>query len=87
MCLGSAAVYLMETENENISGRNNTDRAKRDIWVSEWVRRRSTDGCCAKLLKELRSESPALYRNFLRMSAVDFDHLVCIYTIRVWVLL
>lgn len=77
MCLGSAALHLIESENESNNDGNKKNRKKREIWVNEWVRRRSTEGCCAKLLQELRSETPALYRNFLRMSATDFDLLVC----------
>lgn len=68
LCCGAASVLLMEEE-------QNKQRKER-VWVREWVRKRNKEGCCAKLLKELREEVPDLYKNFLRMNSKDFDHLV-----------
>ncbi|XP_075157893.1 uncharacterized protein LOC142231160 [Haematobia irritans] len=67
LCIGAATTSLMESDNKK--------RLKRQ-WVREWVKRRKEEGCCAKLLKELRSETPSLYKNFLRMNASDFDYLL-----------
>lgn len=49
---------------------------RRKIWRKEWVGRRDEEGFCVKLYRELRSEEPALYRNFLRLSFDQFDHLL-----------
>lgn len=51
-------------------------RKRRKVWVKDWVGRRHREGCYAKLLNELRAEEPALYRNFLRMTADQFDNLL-----------
>lgn len=40
------------------------------------MRRRDTEGCCVKLLQELRAETPELYKKNLRMTGEDFDLLV-----------
>lgn len=45
-------------------------------WVRDWVEKRSTEGCYVKLLQELRENQPKLYKNFVRMSAADFDFLL-----------
>lgn len=70
LCCGAASVALLEEEEKE-----NKLKRKRP-WVRSWVQRRNEEGCCAKLLKELKVENPSLYKNFLRMSSADFDHLV-----------
>lgn len=49
---------------------------KRKLWIKEWVQRRQIFGCYNALLRELRLGDERLYTNFLRMSALDFDHLL-----------
>ena len=49
-----------------------TRKSKRQ-WVRKWIQCRREDGCCVKLLLELRSETPDFYKNFLRN-----DHIVSI---------
>uniref|UniRef100_A0A1I8M9Y5 DDE Tnp4 domain-containing protein n=1 Tax=Musca domestica TaxID=7370 RepID=A0A1I8M9Y5_MUSDO len=49
---------------------------KKRPWVREWLRQRKEEGCCVKLLTQLRAETPSLYKNFLRMNAADFDNLL-----------
>ena len=44
--------------------------------MRDWVLRRQTDGCYVKLLRELELEVPSLYKNFLRMNALDFNALL-----------
>lgn len=68
--MASAAVLLDEERPDNRKRTRN-----RNAWVSEWVKKRATEGLYAKLLPELRTESPKLYRNFVRMSAEDFEYL------------
>lgn len=69
LCCGAASLAILIEENvkEKKSGRQ---------WARSWIRKRNEEGCCAKLLKELQSETPEIYRNFLRMSDVDFEFLV-----------
>lgn len=45
-------------------------------WVREWIKRRANDGVMKKLLGELQREDEQCYKNFLRMSADDFDYLL-----------
>ena len=51
------------------------------LWVRKWLLRRETEGCCAKLLNELRFETPNLYKNFVRMSSEDLNYLANFLTI------
>lgn len=69
-CFGAAALYVLELENSI------KPKYGRSVWCRPWILRRNRDGFCSKLLKELEIESPDLYKNFLRMTADDFDHLV-----------
>lgn len=52
-------------------------RKRRKVWVKvkDWVVRRHREGYYVKLLTELRAEEPTLYRNFLKMTADQFDNL------------
>lgn len=51
-------------------------KKQRKAWRKEWVGRRDDEGFCAKLYRELRSEEPALYHNFLRLTFEQFDQLL-----------
>lgn len=48
----------------------------RKCWVKEWIAKRGTQGAYSKLLVELRCEDSQYFKNFLRMSASDFQFLV-----------
>lgn len=74
VCFGAAAIIAIEEcENKN---KTIPRRRKRSVWVRDWVLRRQQDGCYAKLLRELELEVPSLYKNFLRMNALDFNTLL-----------
>lgn len=49
---------------------------KRECWVRKWIDRRNEFGACSKLVNELRLEDAQQYRNFIRMSAVQFELLL-----------
>lgn len=66
-----ASYLLMEEEDEE----ERKSRPRR-VWVHDWVKKRDTEGVYMKLLNELRNDYPKLYRNFVRMSADDFDFLL-----------
>lgn len=70
LCCGAATAVILEEKKKECNNK------KHRQWVREWVLRRNDEGCCSKLLKELRLETPSLYLNFLRMNASDFDYLV-----------
>lgn len=53
---------------------------KRRCWRKNWVARRPQEGFYAKLLIELRTEEPELYRNFLRMDLQQYEHLLSLVT-------
>lgn len=65
-------------QSKKTSGRRTKIKKKdKRVWVREWVKRRETDGFYAKLMEELE-DVPQLYRNFLRMTKNDFEHLLAI---------
>lgn len=64
--LGATCILLEEEKQKN---------AERSVWVHDWVEKRESEGCYAKLLPELRANNPNLFKNFLRMSEKDFDYL------------
>jgi translation initiation factor 2 alpha subunit (eIF-2alpha) len=45
-------------------------------WVRDWITRRENHSIMKILLEELKSEDEECYKNFLRMSADDFDYLL-----------
>lgn len=51
-------------------------QVKRSCWVRNWIERRSTHGAFATLTAELRMEDHQQFRNFIRMTATDFEHLL-----------
>lgn len=75
-CLGVIlAAYVLEQEDEKVV---NVDAVKkqRSVWVKDWIQKREQEGFCVKLMRELRSEEPGLYRNFVRMTHDQFDYLL-----------
>ncbi|KAK4887537.1 hypothetical protein RN001_003808 [Aquatica leii] len=55
--------------------RRRVAKSKR-IWVRQWIRNREQSGIVNNLLQELRVGDEVFYKNFLRMSAADFDYLI-----------
>jgi len=51
-------------------------KKKKRIWVRDWIARREKYGASSTLLKELKDEDTAAYRNLLRMDVVQFDNLL-----------
>ena len=51
-------------------------RKRRSDWVKPWLRRRESHGFYAQLLGELRLEEPDIYKNYLRMTAENFDEIL-----------
>lgn len=49
---------------------------KRSCWVKDWIQRRSEHGAMENLLRELQAGDELFYKNFLRLSARDFDYLL-----------
>lgn len=49
---------------------------KSRIWVKEWIKKRNQCGVVNNLLCELRNGDEKFYKNFLRVSSVDFDYLL-----------
>lgn len=71
-----ACAFDEEARSEEMRQEAKRKERNRRIWRKDWLGLRETDGFCAKLLTELRTGEPALYRNFVRMTAVQFDHLL-----------
>ncbi|KAG8236191.1 hypothetical protein J437_LFUL016287 [Ladona fulva] len=55
---------------------HNRKKRNRKCWVREWILRRDTHGAHNNLLKELKIEDSQQFRNFIRMSATDFEGLL-----------
>lgn len=75
------ATYLLagsSSDDDDDDRESIPQQRKRSVWRKDWLGLRDTDGFCAKLLKELREGEPELYRNFIRMSAAQFDHLLAL---------
>lgn len=47
----------------------------RSVWERKWIERRKLYGAYNALSRELRMEDPSQLRNFIRMSAEDFEEL------------
>ena len=52
------------------------ERRRPRRWVRPWINRRRQFGAYNALMKELASEDPQSFRNFLRMDKQDFDELL-----------
>ena len=50
-------------------------KRKHSCWVREWILKREEYGAYHALMNELKISDPSQLRNFLRMSAIDFDNL------------
>lgn len=46
------------------------------MWVKPWIERRGIYGASNTLLRELKNEDPASYRNILRITGAQFDDLL-----------
>lgn len=73
----AAAAYVLDSSSDD---EDELPPKRNRIWMKNWVGRRDQEGCYAKLLVELRAEEPNLYRNFVRMTSEQFDHLLCLVT-------
>ncbi|KAI4468039.1 dna-directed rna polymerases i ii and iii subunit rpabc2 [Holotrichia oblita] len=51
-------------------------KKKKRLWVKDWIRRRNMLGASATLLKEIVSEDPESYKNFMRLSPEKFEELL-----------
>ena len=48
------------------------------MWVRDWIDRRREYGAYTNLLNELKIEDSQQFRNFIRMSAVELEDLLCL---------
>lgn len=81
-CEMAILAYVLETSSEDDDNDRNDARSssKRRVWRKNWLGSRETEGFCAKLLLELRANEPELYRNCVRMTVDQFDHLLGLVT-------
>lgn len=74
------AAYLVAKEQEDADERNEQNAVKnkrvRRMWVREWIDRRTELGFADTLYDELKAEDPTMYKNFVRLSAQDFELLL-----------
>lgn len=50
-------------------------KKQRSVWERKWIQRRKLHGAYNALSRKLRMEDPSQLRNFIRMSAEDFEEL------------
>lgn len=74
------STYILEEEDDSTHRKDGKKRQQRSVWTKNWLKKRDTDGYCAKLMYELRSEEPHLYRGFVRMTADQFEFLLNLVT-------
>ncbi|KAJ8926365.1 hypothetical protein NQ314_021278 [Rhamnusium bicolor] len=77
-----AAVKVVANEiaNNVIAMLERKKNRKKRVWIRDWIRRRSTLGVSELLLKEISTEDPDSYRNFMRLSVEKFQELLKIVT-------
>lgn len=73
-----AAVKIVANEiaNNLIAMLERKKTRKKRVWIRDWIRRRSTLGVSELLLKEISTEDPDSYRNFMRLSVEKFQELL-----------
>ena len=77
LVLAGVAVVAKVIKNELIRRQNAKWKVpKRNVWVKPWIKRRTDYGAPNTLLKELKNEDPAAYRNILRI--LDFSNFASI---------
>lgn len=77
LILAGVAVVAKVIKNELIRRQNAKRKVhKRNVWVKPWIGRRTDYGASNTLLKELKNEDPAAYRNILRITGKQFDELL-----------
>lgn len=52
------------------------NRKTRKVWTKPWIARRERYGVEQNLLKELETDDPVFFRNFLRMTKEDFEYIL-----------
>lgn len=75
MMMFSAAAFAGQIYSDESIHRGR-ERKQKEWWVRDWIRRREERGCYMTLLKELETEDPNAYRNFVRLSNADFNYLL-----------
>ena len=63
-------------EQNIVQKRKKKEKTKRKCWVRKWVDRQSDLGAASNLVNELRLEDAQQFKNFIRMSAVQFEMLL-----------
>lgn len=64
----AAAIIIIESLSKK-------QKKARSVWERKWLQRRQLYGAYDALSRELRMEDPSQLRNFIRMSAEDFEEL------------
>lgn len=72
----SGVLVLSKVIKKELIRRQNAKRKKRNVWVKPWIGRRTEYGASHTLLKELKNEDNAAYRNMLRITGEQFDELL-----------
>lgn len=68
---------FLENDSEDDNDNFAPNRKERSCWESDWLKKRPTEGVCAKLLPQLDSAGTEierkLFTSFTRLSRTDFD--------------
>lgn len=76
VCASAAAMVLVCGALRKSKRRESVHKRKREMWIREFFKKREEEGFFNKWNIMLRDNDPALYLNFLRMKADDFDCLL-----------
>lgn len=67
-------------ENSDSEEERDVPKKKRKCWTRNWIRLRPQEGFYAKLLKELVTEEPRFYTDFVRMDLQQYEQLLAMVT-------
>lgn len=62
------AVYIKKKKKES--------NERKRLWVREWIKKRETECIVKKLINELRNEDISAFKQFVRISPMQFDFLL-----------
>lgn len=74
----AAAVAVLGASMMLLRAKKTKERAlkRHRAWVCDFFKQRDSDGFYSKLMSQLSDGDPKKFKNFLRMSRDDFDHLL-----------
>ena len=76
----SLCIIIIASASASAILRKSRDRRRPRVWARSWIRRHARYGAHHSLIKELSSEDPKGFKNFIRMDTNDFEEFEHFYT-------